>query len=151
MCHGCGIDENFHLFARCCHQPSRQHLQPLLDDVVIVVALRIGGDCATRALFEKRERILIGSIVDAEHDDRAHAGPQHARVHPPFGLRREPVHVAMRAGIEEFAEIFAGIADRVGIGHADAVEAERGRFARERRLQIGTGEVGALVQKSRST
>ena len=31
----------------------------------------------------------------------------------PLGLRREPVHVAMRAGIEEFAEIFAGVADRV--------------------------------------
>ncbi len=118
---------------------------------MIVVALRIGGDCAARTLFEKRERILIGSIIDAEHDDRAHAGPQHARIHPPFGLRGEPVHVAMRAGIEEFAKIFAGSADRVGIGDADAVEAERLRLALERGLQIGGGEFSALVQKSRST
>ena len=57
----------------------------------------------------------------------------------------------MRAGIEEFAEIFSGVADRVGIGHADAIEAERLRLARERGLQIGGGEFGALVQKSRST
>ena len=55
------------------------------------------------------------------------------------------------AGIEEFAEIFAGIADRVGIGDADAVEAERLRFARERGFQIGGGEFDGLVQKSRST
>ena len=118
---------------------------------MIVVALRIGGDRAARTLFEKRERIFIGAVIDAEHDDRTHAGPQHARIHPPFGLRREPVHVAMRAGIEEFAEIFAGVADRAGIGHAEAIEAERLRFARERGLQIGGGEFGGLVQKSRST
>ena len=118
---------------------------------MIIVALRIGGDCATRTLFEKRERILIGAVIDAEHDDRAHAGPQHARVHPPLGLRREPVHVAMRAGIEEFAEIFAGIADRAGIGHADAIETERLRFALERGLQVISGESDVLVQKSRST
>ena len=118
---------------------------------MIVVALRIGGDRAARALFEQRERILIGAVIDAEHDDRAHARPQHAWIHPPFGLRRKPVHVAMRAGIEEFAKIFAGIADRIGTGHADTIEAERLRFALERGLQIGAGEFGGLVQKSRST
>ncbi len=57
----------------------------------------------------------------------------------------------MRAGIEEFAEIFPGTADRVGTGHADAVEAEPLCFALERGLQIGGGEFDGLVQKSRST
>ena len=118
---------------------------------MIVVALRVGRDRAACAFFEKRERIFRRAVIEAEHDDRAHAGPQHARIHPPLGLRREPVHVAMRAGIEEFAKIFAGIADRVGIGHTDAVEAERLRLAHERGLQIGGGEFDGLVQKSRST
>ena len=31
----------------------------------------------------------------------------------------------MRAGVEEFAEIFSGVADSIGIRHADTVEAER--------------------------
>ena len=39
--HGGGIDEYFHLCASCGDQPARQHLQPLLDHVVIIVALRI--------------------------------------------------------------------------------------------------------------
>ena len=47
----------------------------------------------------------------------------------------------MRAGIEEFAEVFARVADRVGTGHADAVETERLRFARERGLQVGRRKV----------
>ena len=55
------------------------------------------------------------------------------------------------AGIEEFAEIFAGVADSIGIGHAEAIEAERLRFTPERGLQIGGGEFDGLVQKSRST
>jgi hypothetical protein len=57
----------------------------------------------------------------------------------------------MRAGIEEFAKMFSGVADSLGIGHADAIETERLRFAGERGLQIGTGEFDGLVQKSRST
>ena len=57
----------------------------------------------------------------------------------------------MRAGIEEFAEMFSGLADRVRVGDADAVEAERARFARERGLQVVGGEFDGLVQKSRST
>ena len=85
----------------------------------------------------ERERIFIGPVIDAQHDDRAHARPQHARVHAPLGISREPVHVAMAAGIEEFAEMRAGLAEHAGIGDADAVEAERSRLARERGLDVG--------------
>ena len=42
----------------------------------------------------------------------------------------------MRAGIEELAEIFSGLADGVRIGDADAVEAEGLRFPGERALEL---------------
>ena len=77
------------------------------------------------------KRIFVGPVIDAEHDDRAHVGPQPARIGAALGTVREPVHVAMRAGVEEIAEMLRGVRDRVGIGDADAIEAERAGFARE--------------------
>ena len=113
-------------------QPSRQRLQPLLDQVVIVVALRIDRDRAARAALENRKRIFVGAVIDAEHDDRAHISPQPARIGAALGVSREPVHVAMRAGFEEIAKMFSGIREHIRTGHADAVEPERARFAIER-------------------
>jgi hypothetical protein len=57
----------------------------------------------------------------------------------------------MRAGIEEGAEMFACIRDRIRSGDANAIESERAGFARERGPQIGGRELGVCVQKSRST
>jgi hypothetical protein len=57
----------------------------------------------------------------------------------------------MRAGIEEFAKVFSGGREHAGIGHAEAIEAERGGFARQRTLQIGRRQACGRVQKSRST
>jgi hypothetical protein len=66
-------------------------------------------------------------------------------------LRREPIHVAMRAGIEELLKMFSGFADPVRAGDADTVETERRCFASERGLQVIGGKFDGLVQKSRST
>jgi hypothetical protein len=86
---------------------------------------------AARALLEYRQRALIRSVIDAEHDHRAHVGPQHPRVGAAFRTCGEPVHVAMRAGLEEAAKIFCGIRNRSRIGDAAAIETERERFAGE--------------------
>ena len=56
----------------------------------------------------------------------------------------------MGAGFEEFAEMLAGMRDRIRIGDADAIEAERAGFVLERGPEIGGRERGS-VQKSRST
>ena len=48
--HGRSIDEHFRFLACRRREPSRQHLEALFDHVVIIVALRIGRDCAARAL-----------------------------------------------------------------------------------------------------
>jgi hypothetical protein len=57
----------------------------------------------------------------------------------------------MAAGVEEFLKIFSSLRDRRGISHADAIKSQGAGFARERGLQIGSGEFGGRVQKSRST
>jgi hypothetical protein len=43
------------------------------------------------------------------------------------------------------------VRDRIRIGNAHAIESERTRFAGQRILQIGRGELDGCVQKSRST
>ena len=108
--HGGGIDEHLDLAAGRRDQPSRQRLQPLLDQVVIIVALRIDRDRAARALRKNLERIFIGPVIDAEHDDRAHAGPQHARIGAALGLAASQSMSPWRAGVEELAEMLAGLA-----------------------------------------
>src|SRR5713226_8102217 len=126
--HSSGVDEYLDLGAGCRDQPSRQRLQPLLDPAVIIIALCVDRNRAARALLEYRRRILTRSVIDAEHDHRAHVGPQHPRVSAAFRVSGEPVHVAMRAGLEEAAKIFCGIRNRSRIGDADAIETERERL-----------------------
>ena len=60
------------------------------------------------------------------------SGPQPARIGAAFGAVRQPVHVAMRAGIEEIAEMPGGLRDRIRLGDADAVETERAGLLGER-------------------
>ena len=53
----------------------------------------------------------------------------------------EPVHVAMRAGVEEVAEMPAGVDEDVRSGNADAVKSQRTGFARERGSQRFSGGI----------
>jgi len=132
-------------------QHARQCLEPRLDQVVIVVALRIDRDRAAGALLQDRKRIFVGPVIDAQHDHRAHGGPKHARIGAAFRVGREPIHVAMCAGLEEFTETFCCFLGRIRLAHADAVETERAGLAGEPILEIGRREFRGLVQKSRST
>ena len=104
-----------------------------------------------RALLQDRKRILVGPVVDTEHDHRTHVRPQPARVGAAFGASGQPVHVAMRAGVEEIVEMFSGLRQHIRTGDTDAIESQRARFAGERGLQNRGGELDGCVQKSRST
>jgi hypothetical protein len=87
-------------------------------------------------VLQDLKRIFARPIIDAEHDDRAHAGPQHAWVAAALRACCKPVHVAMAAQVEELAEILGRASGRTGIGHPDAVKAERAGFAFERGFEI---------------
>jgi hypothetical protein len=117
--HGGRIDEHFHIAAGLRDQPARQQLQALLDEVMIVVAAGIDRDRGVRALLEDLERILVGSIIDAEHDDGAHVLPHHFGIGAAVRIVGKPLHVAMGAGIEKFLQPFAHAGDGVRIGDPD--------------------------------
>ena len=58
--HGGSVDEHFHVAAGIRDHPARQRLEPALDHLVIVVALRIGRDRAAVALLQNLQRISSG-------------------------------------------------------------------------------------------
>ncbi len=151
--HRGGVDEHFHvdrrvdrlLAARFRRQPARHRLEPRLDDLVIVDALRIDRDRAVRPLAQDRQRVGVGPVVHAEHDDGAHLRPQRARIAAPCRGRFHPLHVAVAAVGQELAQPVERKRDGIGTGHADDVEALRARRIRERGLQRR-----GIAQKSRS-
>ena len=127
--HRRGVDEDFDVCAALAGEPRRELLQLALEDVVVVLALRVDGDGAAHWVIQRLERIGLGCVAHAQHDDRAHIGPQTVRAAPPLGVRRHPFHVAVAAGGEKFAKALAGGARGIGRGHAHGVEAERCRLA----------------------
>ena len=126
-------------------QPAPKLLQPRLDHIVIIVAARIDRNAAARALLEHRERIVVRTVIDAEHDDRAHFGPQRARIAAPFGVGRHPFHVAVSAGGEKLAQPFADLRNRIRMRHADGVETLRAGGVGERGFEIGRRQKSRLA------
>ena len=142
--HGRGVDEDFNVAAGLVDQHARERFEPRLDQIVIIVAQRIDRDGAAQALVQDRERIVMRAVIDAEHDDRAHARPQRARIGAAVGVARHPIHVAVAAGFEECAEPRGRARDGVGPRHAEGVEAMRaGRFG-ERALGRGRRQKSRL-------
>ena len=103
---------------------------------MIIVAARIDRNGAACSLLEDRQRIGIGSVIDSEHDDRAHIGPQHARLAAPLGIGH-PSHVAMGAGGEKFPQARRRQRDGVGLNHAGHIEAVRACGRDQLRLKRG--------------
>ena len=81
--HRGGVDEDLDVAAGILDQPAAELLEPRLDHLVIVVALGIDRDGAAQPLFQDRQRIVVRTIIDAEHDDRTHVGPHRARIAAP--------------------------------------------------------------------
>ena len=125
--HRRGVDEDLHIAAGLRCQPARQGLEPRLDDVVIVIAVGVDRHRATVALFEDRERIVGGGVIQSQHDDRAHRRPQRARIAAPVGGARHPIHVAMGALGKKALQPLRRLRDRIGPRDADHVKALRAR------------------------
>ncbi len=119
----------------CAGETRGELLQLALEDVVVVLALRVDGDGAARRMVQRLERIGFGRIAHAQHDDRAHIGPQTSRAAPPLGMRRHPLHVAVATGGKKFVEALAGGARGIGRCHAYGVKAERSRLAQQHLLE----------------
>jgi hypothetical protein len=140
--HGRRIDEHLHVAAGIRHKPARDCLQLRLDELVIVVALRVDRDRAALALLKDRERIAVRPVIQAQHDDGARVRPEHMRVRAPRCRAGEPCHVAMRATRDKFLEPRLRLRVRMRRRDADRVKALRTGLRDQRRLDVG--------QKSRS-
>jgi hypothetical protein len=87
-------------------------------------------------LAQDAQRIMVGTVIESEHDDRAHLGPKDARIGPAPGIARKPVHVAMGAVAQKLREALAGSGNRIGPHDADRVEAMLARGVGEPRLDL---------------
>ena len=73
-----GVDEHLHLAAEARLDPAGQPLQPPLDQLVIVVALRVDRDRRVRARLQRRQRVAVRPVVQPQHDRRAGVRPHRA-------------------------------------------------------------------------
>jgi hypothetical protein len=84
--------------------------------------------------FEDRQRIVLRSVIETEHDDGAHLRPQSARIATPIRVARHPIHVAMAAGFEKCAQTRSRVGNGVGQGYAVCIKAVRAGLLGKRGL-----------------
>ena len=101
----------------------RQRLEAALQGVVVVAAARIDRDDAAVRCIEQGQRIVLGRIIDAEHDHRPRLGPQRARIAAPCRGAGEPAHIAVITASEELAESGARLGVETRFGETDRIEA----------------------------
>ena len=73
-------------------------------------------------MLEDFQRIVVGAVVEPEHDDGAHLRPQRARIAAPLGGGLHPDHVAVGAFGEELLQPL--LRQRRGVGPRDADHVE---------------------------
>jgi len=102
--HRRGVDEHLELTRPARVDPARELLQALLDEIVIIAIPRIDRDGAALALGERRQRVLRGPVIDAEHDDAPRLGPECLRIGALIRAGGEPAHIAVMARLEKRRE-----------------------------------------------
>ena len=122
-----GIDEQLERARPAPFDPMCERLQPPLQDVVIIAAARVHRNDAAIAPLRQRQWVVLGSVIDAEHDDRACFGPQRLRIAAPRRSAGEPTHVAVIAARDEFAEPVARLGIEMRLCKPDCVKTGRKR------------------------
>ena len=98
-----------------------------------------------RAIFQDGERIVIRTVVEAEHDDGADVGPERTRIAAPLGIRGHPLHVAVRAAVEKLPQPLGRKRDGVRPRDAHDLKALRAGLSGERRLERRRGQKSRLA------
>ena len=134
---GRGIDEHLERGRRLPggslrDQPAGERFQRLLDDIMIILPLRIGGEPADGGCIGQRARIARRGIAHAEHHHRSHLRPQRGGACALVRALGHPQHVAMRPLGEPGVQPRAGFGR--GIGRRDPArdEPQPGGFGLER-------------------
>ena len=109
----------------------RERFQLALDDVVVVAIAGVDRNRAAGLSRERRQRILLRAVVEAEDDKAFRPRHERPRVDAPLKGLRHPAHLAVRALGEPGGEPLAHLRRRIGGGHPAGVEAERVRLGLE--------------------
>ena len=123
--HRRGVDEDLQFAAPARNDLLRQSLEAPLDQLVIVAVPRIDRDIAARALFQQRQRIVGGAVIQSQHRDAFHLGPQRLGAGARLDTLGEPAHVAVPALRQEFGEPLGGHGGEFRRREANRVEAQR--------------------------
>ena len=116
--HRRGIDKDLDLGSRLIDQPAADALQPRLDQVVIVAALRIDADRAPVRAVKVHTGIVAGGIDLGQHHDRPRFSPQRGRVAAPVRPLGHPAHLPVPSLRDEIGQPRRRLRDRVRRGHA---------------------------------
>ena len=117
-----GIDKQLERARPALLDPMRERLQPALQSVVIIAAARIDRNDAAVGPLRKRQRVVLGCIIDAKHDDCAGFRPQRPRIAAPRRGAGEPAHVAVIAARYEIAEPGARLRIEMRFGKPDGIK-----------------------------
>ena len=121
---GRGVHEHLQLAAERLRHPAAQRLQPLLDEVVVVVALGVDRDGRPVGAGQRRAGVRVGAVVDPQHDGGTGVGPHGARMHPAGQGGRHPGHFAVPAVSHEGLQPAAGLPGHVQVGDPERLEAQ---------------------------
>ena len=65
----CRVDKDFHLSLRFIDEPTGQRLQFLFNDIMIIAPLRIDRNHALIVIFQGRQGVAFGAVIDPQHDN----------------------------------------------------------------------------------
>ena len=95
---------------------------------MIVAMARVDGNGPGLRARERRQRVRLGPVIEAEHDDALSVGHELAGIGPPLEGLGHPGHVALRALGEPGGQTLTRLRRRVGGRDPAGVEAERARL-----------------------
>ena len=138
-----GVDEDLQVVPVGVPDEAAQRLELALHHLVVVAALGIDRDRRALAVLQHLERIARRRVVDGQRHDRLGVPPQALRIGALLGALAEPAHVALPAGLEEFAQPLQALVARLGrqVGRRKAyrIEAQSQRLVADRVAQRGGG------------
>src|SRR5260221_5730144 len=89
------VDKDLDGAAVALAHPAAEHLELLLDDIVVVAVARIDGDVAFPRRHAGMLRGFQGAVIEAEDHDPARLGPECRGIGPAVGLVAKPTHIAV--------------------------------------------------------
>ena len=104
---------------------------------MVVAASGIDRDYAALGIVGAGQRIVLRSVIDAQHDDGARLWPKGPRVAAPRSVPGEPAHVAMISALDKFAQTGAGAVGQMRRREADRVEPDRQRLGADSLADVG--------------